>query len=214
MNAGAHLHSPGTVGGRLPTLISRWCAVLIGMGLSLAVTHIAPGQNPLSASRRSHQIYLEWITASGGVWVASNAAYAKPGSGEPESYGLIRTMLPGGAAAVGCLFSADLGRFASFWWFLEAWDPRSDSVLVYQVAPNGMVGVGAVGPLVGGVSEMLQVFATPGEPGRPDRHLITRVHEDTMRTEGFRRDGETWKPTRVYTWVRQPSDGRFACPRV
>lgn len=152
------------------------------------------------------------MTRSGGFWATSNAAYAREGSGEPAEYRMRFDLSPDGFSMSGCMWAdAGPGAAAPFWRFFHAWDPTTESVLVYQVAPSGAVAIGSEGRAEAGGTESVQTLHIPGAADTRVRHLNRTVHADTLDSRSFDASGDGWVPRREYTWIWRATAERGPC---
>jgi len=180
--------------------------VAAGLGSGLPQAAGPAGERPTAEEWRAHVAFL---TRDGDHWRTSNAEYRQ--GGEPEAYGMRYVKVPGGLAARGCLWGETGGAVvAVYWHFFMGWDPRSGRGLLYQSAPNGLIGIGELTQRDGPVSESVQTFVAPDGSSFELRHRSVEEDAETYRTESFEQRDGAWVPRRTYTWVRR-ADGPVGC---
>lgn len=160
----------------------------------------------ISDAAREH---LAFLASGSGTWLTDNAAYRTPANGEDEQYGMRYLNGTAGATQQGCLFGVTAGRPPQLYWrFFTSWDPTAGKLLVHQVAPSGVIGIGHESA-ADGVAE--QTFAGPDGRTFEVRHRTLKPHPDTLVTESFDRVDGQWEPRRSYRWIRQPTAANTAC---
>lgn len=136
-----------------------------------------------------------------GAWIATNAAYGEAGEGV-EEYGLAYELLPGGQAALGCLWGeTDRQVVGVYWQFFMAWDPVAQKGMVYQANPDGTVGFGSFEDPPG--PPLIQTFVGPNGTGRI-AHSSEYPDEDTHVSGSLTMQDGEWVQQDSWTWHLQP----------
>ncbi len=199
-----------------PTLIGRLAVPAFLFFFGTAGGPAAPPAHPTgpaAVADTAWRAHFSFLARAGGVWLTSNAAYRTAENGEAEAYGMRYTYNLGRTSLSGCLWGETGGRkVGTYWHFFASWDPLRHTVQFYQSGAGGMVGIGDEAPAADtAATEMVQAFVAPDGSARRVRHLSTRVHADTLRTESFDATPSGWTPNRTYVWIRRPGDATRGC---
>lgn len=192
---------------RLPLTPWAW-ALILAAATALAGAGPAEAQLKKIDAATAKEMLSSPHAGEEGWWVASNADYRAEDDSRPDYYAMRFELAPGGYASTGCMWGGRDGEVVGpFWHFQSAWDPTEEAVLMYQVNPSGMVGIGH-GVLDGGQEESIQEMHVPGQPVARIRHLSSYAHPDTMVTRSFDEVDGAWEPRRQDRWVWTPADGQ------
>lgn len=166
-------------------------------------TRAAPATDPASPPPwfRDH---MEYMTRSGGRWVADNAAYRNE-SERFDAYVVEWRWGIGERSLIGRLHGRTGGEDSpAFWEFRVFWDPAGRRVVVQQFGPSGTVGIGEMHLFERGRVRMEQSFSDPGGAAYRVGHASRELTEDKHETRSFDLavDG-TRKNRRRYEWVRE-----------
>ncbi len=138
-----------------------------------------------------------------GAWMASNAEY-RDEDGGIQTFGLALDLVPGGLAAVGCLWGEIDGEVIGvFWQFFQAWDPVAGKGLVYQSSPAGAIAIGHLDPRPDVQPELIQTMFAPDGSSVEVAHHERWTDADTRVGGSLGWDDGEWVPQRTYTWVRE-----------
>ena len=166
---------------------------------------------PLAAQDTIHATIPQWLihswemrTQDGGSWVTTNTAYKR--TEEPfDAYGLQWTYGLGEMHIKGELYGIQNGqKVASFWQFLEYWDPETGKARILQIGSDGTVGKGYFWRLDDGSIKEWQKFVQPGGGSFLAGHHLW-LEQEQQHVQSFTIVNEEWIKRRHYIWTRQAS---------
>lgn len=188
----------------------------VGLGLVLLALATSPvGAQSMPMTVEYARADFERMDRTGGYWVTSNAAYATADSGEPEEYRMSFTAAPDGYSISGCMWGDPAPAEAPpFWRFFHAWDPTTESVLVYQSSPGGGVAIGSERIWADGGTEAIQTLLFPGTPETTVRHLNRVMDDGRLDSRSFDASPDApdgWIARRAYVWEWRDSSEPTPC---